>query len=330
MSAPPAASPLISVVIPTRDRAHELAITLPGLLASHYPAFEVVLADQSTTDATLRLVATLGDTRLHLLHLPESGRSRAMNAGIEAAQGEIVAILDDDCTVSADWLQRVARAVAAAPDNALIFGAIAPVPHDPRQEMVPHFLPPTRREFHGVPLTPFRLVPSTRYAGGGAHVFARRTVFVRLGGFDEWLGVGAPLISHDETDLAYRALRMGYTVLLDPDTTVLHRGRYTGKPAIRRLYAMYGFGHGAMYMRHALRGDWRAVYLLAQEGIWRAGQIALALLQRRRPPAVRYLAYMGLGALAAVRWPRTFHRPLANGMSISLQTSGRSELQHAR
>jgi len=320
MSAAPTDLPTISVVIPTRDRASELALTLPSLLANDYPAFEVVLADQSTTAAAARLVASLADPHLRLLHLPESGRSRALNTGIQRARGEIVAILDDDCTVPADWLRRVAEAVAAAPAHALIFGAIAPVAHAPPVEMVPHFLPAARREFRGVPLAPFRLVPATRYAGGGAHVFAWRRALVQLGPYDEWLGPGAPLVSHEDTDFAYRALRRGCAVVHAPEAVVVHRGKYSGRPAIRRLFAAYGFGHGAMYMRHALRGDWRALYLLVQEGIWRASQIMLALLQRRRPPAMRYLAYMALGALAATRWPLALQRPLATGMPIVVRT----------
>lgn len=90
--------PLVSVVLPTRDRAHTLGDAMDSVLAQTWPHLELLLVDDGSTDDTADLVARYDDERVRYVPLPPSGVSRARNAGIERARGRYLAYLDSDNT----------------------------------------------------------------------------------------------------------------------------------------------------------------------------------------------------------------------------------------
>ncbi len=99
----PNPDPLISVVIPTYNRAHVVGRAIKSVLAQTLPDFECIVVDDGSTDETVQLVEGFRDPRIRLVRLAENGGvSRARNAGIQAARGEWVAFLDSDD----EWLPR--------------------------------------------------------------------------------------------------------------------------------------------------------------------------------------------------------------------------------
>jgi len=90
-----------------------------------------LVVDQSTDRATADALAPLlADPRVHYVQSTERGKGAALNTGLAMARTEIVACTDDDCIVAADWLDSMAAAFAGRPQVAIVFGAVAPVPHD--------------------------------------------------------------------------------------------------------------------------------------------------------------------------------------------------------
>src|SRR5207249_954249 len=75
--------------------------TLASLSELTYPDYETIVVDDGSTDATAALAARYP---CRLLRLPQGGLSAARNAGIEAANGEIVAFIDADAAADPDWL----------------------------------------------------------------------------------------------------------------------------------------------------------------------------------------------------------------------------------
>ncbi len=103
MQTSPNPDPLISVVIPTYNRAHVVGRAIKSVLAQTLPDFECIVVDDASTDETVPLVEGFRDPRIRLVRLAENGGvSRARNAGIQAARGEWVAFLDSDD----EWLPR--------------------------------------------------------------------------------------------------------------------------------------------------------------------------------------------------------------------------------
>jgi glycosyltransferase involved in cell wall biosynthesis len=94
--------PLISVVIPTFNRARQVQAALRSVLEQTYPEFEIIIVDDGSTDGTgevlQRLIGEEGQngTRVRYFFRPNQGQSAARNVGIEEARGEWVAFLDSD------------------------------------------------------------------------------------------------------------------------------------------------------------------------------------------------------------------------------------------
>ena len=86
---------LFSVVIPTFNRAGYIAATLRSVLAQSCDDFEIIVADDASTDATVSIVRSFGD-RVRLFSQPNSGPGVARNLGIQHARGEYIAFLDSD------------------------------------------------------------------------------------------------------------------------------------------------------------------------------------------------------------------------------------------
>ena len=101
--APDQHQPHVSVVVPVRDGERTIAACLDALLAQEYPAGarEIIAVDNGSTDRTPELIRARPVT---YLFEPTPGVSSARNRGIEAARGEVVALLDADCIADPRWL----------------------------------------------------------------------------------------------------------------------------------------------------------------------------------------------------------------------------------
>ncbi|MDH4227405.1 MAG: glycosyltransferase [Deltaproteobacteria bacterium] len=89
-------SGMVSVVIPTFNRALLLKEAVVSVLAQTYVNLEVIIVDDGSTDNTGEVVTALGDSRIRYIKKPNGGVSSARNRGIEEATGEFIAFLDSD------------------------------------------------------------------------------------------------------------------------------------------------------------------------------------------------------------------------------------------
>lgn len=89
--------PLLSVVIPTRNRAHLVCDAIESALSQRLRQVEVIVVDDGSTDDTTTVLAQTYGPRIKLLSMPErSGVGAARNAGVRLATGELLGFLDDD------------------------------------------------------------------------------------------------------------------------------------------------------------------------------------------------------------------------------------------
>lgn len=86
---------LVSVVIPTYNRAYIVGRAIESALAQTHRRVEVIVADDGSTDDTLR-VASRFHSRVRYVHQPNGGVAAARNLGLRQARGEFIALLDSD------------------------------------------------------------------------------------------------------------------------------------------------------------------------------------------------------------------------------------------
>jgi glycosyltransferase involved in cell wall biosynthesis len=120
----------ISVVICTWNRCALLRRTLESLRSLIVPAgreWELLVVNNRSTDATDEVIAAYQQfLPLRRLFEPELGLSRARNAAVRAANGDLVLFTDDDVRVDPSWMKAYVEAVHRWPDAGYLAGAIRP------------------------------------------------------------------------------------------------------------------------------------------------------------------------------------------------------------
>lgn len=92
-----ASADLVSVVVPTHNRAELLRMSIQSILAQTYQNLEIIVVDDASTDITPQVVTGFNDQRIrYIRHNQKRGGSAARNTGIRAASGVYIAFLDDD------------------------------------------------------------------------------------------------------------------------------------------------------------------------------------------------------------------------------------------
>jgi glycosyltransferase involved in cell wall biosynthesis len=87
--------PLVSVIIPTFNRAWSLHRAVDSVLSQDYRHFELIAVDDGSTDETPKILQSFGNA-LKVIRQPNSGVSAARNRGIAEASGSLIAFLDSD------------------------------------------------------------------------------------------------------------------------------------------------------------------------------------------------------------------------------------------
>ena len=113
----PVPPPLVTLIIPARDEAHNIARCLGSVLASSYPALEVIVLDDHSTDGTgdVARATARDDPRVRVVvppPLPEGwfGKSWACAHGAGLARGERLLVIDADTELAPDLIVRLVNA----------------------------------------------------------------------------------------------------------------------------------------------------------------------------------------------------------------------------
>ena len=99
---------LVSVVIPTYNRAGTIERAINSVLAQSWQPLEVIVVDDGSTDRTAEILEAYGH-KIHLIRQRNQGASTARNTGIKAARGEIISFLDSDDSWLPDKIARQAN-----------------------------------------------------------------------------------------------------------------------------------------------------------------------------------------------------------------------------
>ncbi len=289
-------SPRVAVIIATVHRPENVVVALESVFRSTVSDFEVHVIDQSTDELSReRLHILLDDPRVHYTAHSKGGLSAALNRGASMTEADLLAITGDDCTVRADWLEKMIDAFDAHPNVGVLFGTVSPGVYELDDGFVP-----------GCVLQDTTLVEGLGnihcLSGTTANMGVRRSVWRELRGFDEALGVGAPLRSAEDLDLTLRALARGYHVLQTTEVETTHHSPtlWTDRAAtIRRNW----YGSGAAFAK-SLRLEpipmLRALTRLSKR--WAGGGSQVAATYGPKPGRFSMLAGFAWGFLVGLFW----------------------------
>lgn len=206
-----AAAPRISVIVPVRNDPAHLKLCLHAIRQSIFTGYEVIVADDASTDNTVAIAEAEG---AQIVRLPKrSGPAAARNAAAEVARGEILLFVDADVCLHPDSLVAVDGALNN-PEIDAVFGSYDLHPAEPN--LLSQFKNLSHRYYHqtaGDRATTF-------WTGCGA---IRRDVFLQFK-FDPQR---FPRPSIEDIDLGSRLTRAGKKIAIDKSLQATHLKRWT-------------------------------------------------------------------------------------------------------
>jgi len=96
--------PAISVIIPLYNKQAYIKRAIDSVLNQTFDNLELIIVNDGSTDASMEIVKSINDTRIRMISQPNQGPGSARNAGISAANSEILAFLDADDEWLPDYL----------------------------------------------------------------------------------------------------------------------------------------------------------------------------------------------------------------------------------
>lgn len=246
----------LSVIVATRNRAQAVVPCLNSITVAFARAApldaEIVIVDNGSTDETGEVVAgwaSASGARVKFLVEPRSGKGRALNRAQRAAEGELLAHIDDDCRMHPEHVNDLLRHDAT--DTGLVLRGGRVELGDPTDLPFTINTSPARRQWS--------LADNTlRHQGiagiiNGCNMTMRRALLERLGPYDEDFGPGSVIGSGDDTDFIFRAYLGGATIEYVPDMAVFHHhGRKTVAAGFA-LWRKYMIGSGGLYAKYLFR-----------------------------------------------------------------------------
>lgn len=207
--------PRVSVIIPAYNAEAYLPETLASVEAQSYRDWEVVVADDGSTDGTVDAAQAVGQHIRVLRGTSNEGPAAARNRALQVASGELLAFLDADDLWLSDYLDRLVRLYDESLTRVVRPGVVT---CDARLLGPDGFLPETYADLMGFPgeVTLTRMLVSSPIYGGA---LAPRALVDEAGGFCP------DLFGTEDYDLWLRLVELGYGVVAARDALAIYRLR---------------------------------------------------------------------------------------------------------
>lgn len=278
------AYPLVSVIVPTKNRPGLLSACLVSLCYQDYPKhqYEIVVVDDGSTDEKVEKAVRKfcgGEPRVHYVFQPPRGLNAARNRGVVEAQGDPVVFVDDDVEAPSGWLTALVAGSQQYP-NAVALGGPVYMRVDGNGS-----LPRTCRECGTVETAEaFTYGPQDRDVDWviGANMAIRRNALHRIGAFNEIFTYGGG----DEVEWQIRAKQAGMSVVYVAGAWLWHKRT----PEDMRI---------GLLKKSFLRNKWHIQLLLQTGGKLPSPKRALVATISDLRHALRKRCFMGMFRAAA-------------------------------
>jgi GT2 family glycosyltransferase len=300
-------SPTVSVVVVNWNRRELLKSCLESLERQTYPNYEVIIIDNGSQDGSTALVEEMAAAYPVPLKLAVNSENRgfcaANNQGFTLAQGDYLALLNNDAEAEPEWLKALVEACDSAIDIGMVASKILVWENPKRIDKCGHLIYPdgqNRGRGSGqVDQGQFDRIEEALWPDGCAALY-RRAMLEDIGGFDEEFFAYA-----DDAELGLRGRIAGWRCLYTPTAVVRHhRGATLGLGSPRRLTLIERNRVLLVVKLFPLNLLWaNGAYLLARiaAGLWAALRNR-GELRRYQGSSGKFMAAMALlrGTLSAL------------------------------
>ena len=213
-------SPQVSIIIPVFNQLEHTYSCLTSILANTtLSGYEVIIADDASQDDTINITEYAQNIR-HIRNPENLGFLRNCNNAAAHAKGKYLLFLNNDTNVQKDWLKHMTDLMEGDATIGMT-GSKLVYPDGRLQEAGGIIWSDANGQNYGRlddPAKPeYNYVKDVDYISG-ASIMIRRELWDRAGGFDERF---APAY-YEDTDLAFTVRKLGYRVVLQPKSVVVH------------------------------------------------------------------------------------------------------------
>jgi len=276
--------PAISIIIPHLNGRHHLDDCFQSLRRQTWRDFEVLLVDNGSTDGTQNYVAE-HYPEVRLIQLPENrGFTGACNAGWQAAQGDIIILLNNDTEADPAWLAEVMAAFARHPRAGSVASKMRLFDRRDHLHTAGDFYRldgiPGNRGVWQADVGQFDQEEMVFSACGGSSAY-RRAMLEEIGFLDDDF-----FFSCEDVDVGWRVNLAGWEVWYAPTAVIYHKLKATGGAVTGSYYDGRNFLYliWKNYPSSLLRQNWRLIaraqLMITKEALqnWR-GEAARARLR---------------------------------------------------
>jgi|AntDeeMinimDraft_4_1070355.scaffolds.fasta_scaffold02553_3 glycosyltransferase involved in cell wall biosynthesis len=164
---------MISITIPTHNRAHLISRAIQSILDQTYTDWELFVVDDGSTDDTGEVMSKFTqDPRINYHKKKKEGATIARNKGVEMASGEFITFLDSDDEAAPNWLESYDKIIQ---DNNAQVISCGKATYDHNGEKISETFPKELKD----------LFPDikSQFTNGGTYIL-KRSIFNTIGGFD--------------------------------------------------------------------------------------------------------------------------------------------------
>ncbi len=274
----------LSVIIPTRNRADVLAVTLERLIGQGTEhSFEVLVVDDGSTDATVttaRSIAERSPVPMSVLEQGSRGPAAARNRGLAAARGSVCLFMGDDTWPRSDLVERHGRSHRRRPEpQAALLGHVEWAPESQPSTFMHWLNSGIQFDFDQI-TDPEHVRGSCFYT---ANVSAKRSFLLAVGGFDEAFAHAA----FEDIELGLRLERAGMRLAYDAGAVVEHFHPYDLSTSLRRMRTL----GGAVVILHDRFPDWPLPRRSGARHRTKAALLTVLNLAPLRPSALRHATW---------------------------------------
>jgi GT2 family glycosyltransferase len=225
-------APLASVIVPSLNGAHLLPDCLDSLVSQSYANLEVIVADGASTDGTPDLIERYRGVRLVQLRT-NRGFSGNVNAGLRAARGEILCLLNNDASADPDWVSAcvetlLTRVQIGSVASKVLFADRRTI-NSAGDLMCADGVP--RQRGTGQMDGPEWNTPGPVFGAMGGAAAYSRAMLADVGLFDEVF-----FMYLEDVDLAFRAQLRGWECVYEPLARAFHLGSASGGGNLASFY----------------------------------------------------------------------------------------------
>lgn len=316
---------LVSIVLPTYNRARTLERAVNSVLQQSYKNFELIIVDDGSTDGTHELIAGLSDPRIRFAPLDRNqGVSHARNVGLRLAKGDYIAFQDSDDEWLAGKLEKQVNAARAAREERaevcvfhtkIMYIAGPPSGSPPNMVFCIPALPRTPSREHLLTAICRHNLISTQT------LLMNRSALELIGGFDELLA------NNEDWDFAISLIRQTEAVFLDEplvmtylqEDSVSHLTRRGARSQLRIALKLLD---DPQVPREVVAGHLSAIgWWISKLGNPRLARAPLVKALALYPRNLRSWARLIASEMLVIRSHFTSAKPRTIGSSLNIKTA---------